>query len=126
MSKTRIAREVDEILASKPRQGSTDASARGEAAYKNIQSEARAAEREVGLADNVQASYVKLKGLRGFDAYAVQLPSHNRWGFELAMAKGEWSQSWPGGLGLATEWTAVPKAEVPKKVRAEMDWLLDQ
>jgi hypothetical protein len=28
----------------------------------------------------VQASYVKLKGLRGFDAYAVQSPSDNQWG----------------------------------------------
>jgi hypothetical protein len=74
----------------------------------------------------VQASYVKLKGLRGFDAYAVQLPSDNQWGLELAKAKGAWSQSWPGGFGLATEWTAVPKAKVPAKIRAEMDWLLDQ
>jgi hypothetical protein len=74
----------------------------------------------------VQASYVKLKGLRGFDAYAVQLPSDNQWGFELAKAEGEWSQSWPGGFGLATGWTAVPMAKVPAKVRAEMDWLLDQ
>jgi len=73
-----------------------------------------------------RASYVKIKGLRDFAAYAVQLPSDNRWGFELARAEGEWSQSWPGGFGLATEWTTVPTTKVPAKVRAEMDWLFDQ
>lgn len=73
----------------------------------------------------VPATYVKLKGVRGRDAYAVQLPANNQWGFELAQAEGVWSQSWPGGFGLATEWTAVPKTKVPAKVRAEMDWLFD-
>lgn len=70
-------------------------------------------------------TYVKLAGERGFSAYAVQLPADNRWGFELAQAEGEWSQSWPGGFGLATEWTAVPKSKVPARVREEMDWLLE-
>lgn len=71
----------------------------------------------------VRATYVKLKGTRGFNAYAVQLPADNQWGFELAQAEGDWLQSWPGGFGLATEWTAVPKTKVPVKVRSEMDWL---
>jgi hypothetical protein len=52
MAKTRIAREVDEILASKPRHDST---ARGEEAFRNIQSEARAAEGDARMADNTQA-----------------------------------------------------------------------
>jgi hypothetical protein len=52
MAKTRIAREVDEILASKPRHDST---ARGDEAFRNIQSEARAAESAARMADNTQA-----------------------------------------------------------------------
>jgi hypothetical protein len=52
MAKTRIAREVDEILASKPQ---PDLTARGEYAFRNIQSEARAAEGEARMANNAQA-----------------------------------------------------------------------
>ena len=70
-------------------------------------------------------TYVKIKGQRGFDAYAVQLPDNNQWGFSLARAEGEWSQTWPGGFGLADGWTAIPLAKVPTRVRAEMDWLFD-
>ena len=76
------------------------------------------------MAQKVAATYVRIKGQRGFAAYAVQLPDDNQWGFSLAKAEGEWSQSWPGGFGLATEWTAVAREDVPARVRAEMDWLL--
>lgn len=55
MPKTRIAREVDEILASaKTRQGSANDS-RGAEAFRNIQHEARAAESEAHMADNTRA-----------------------------------------------------------------------
>lgn len=59
MAKTRIAREVDEILAAaKPRQGAVPDNAdnaRGEDAFRNIQGEARAAEIEARMADYSQA-----------------------------------------------------------------------
>jgi hypothetical protein len=74
----------------------------------------------------VSATYVKITGMRGFSAYAVQLPADNQWGFELAQADGEWSQSWPGGFGLATEWTAVSCDKVPPRVRKEMGHLLPE
>ena len=70
-------------------------------------------------------TYVKITGQRGAAAYAVQLPADNQWGFELAQAEGEWSQSWPGGFGLATKWVAIPASKVPARVRESMDWLLD-
>jgi hypothetical protein len=58
--------------------------------------------------------------------YYVQSPSGNQWGFILSQAEGDWSQSWDGGFGSgATEWVIVPLGKVPRKVRKEMDWLLE-
>lgn len=58
--------------------------------------------------------------------YLVQIPDpESQWGFYLAEAAGEVSQSWDGGHGRAKEWEAVDLADVPASVRAEMDWLLD-
>ena len=63
MAKTRVAREVDQILAStKLRQRSPaddEANARGEAALLNIQGEARAAESAARMADNIDAVAVQ-------------------------------------------------------------------
>ena len=53
--------------------------------------------------------------------FLVQLPADNQWGFDLT----DGEQSWPGGLGVATNWEAVDAAEVPEEVRAELDWLFD-
>ena len=57
--------------------------------------------------------------------YAMQLPSKSQWGFLLAKAEGEDSQTWEGGHGLATEWEKVERLSVPREVREEMDWLLE-
>jgi hypothetical protein len=53
-----IAREVDDILAGRSLPNS-DVWTRGEAAYSHIQEEARAAESEAGMADNMQAVAVQ-------------------------------------------------------------------
>jgi hypothetical protein len=63
MAKTRIAREVDQILASTGRRqrptADDEANARGEAALQNIQGEVRAAESEARMADNTDAVAVQ-------------------------------------------------------------------
>jgi len=68
-----------------------------------------------------EKSYVK--GDNG--QYYVQVKdSSSRWGFYLAQAEGEDSQSWDGGFGSgASEWEVVPVSKVPRSVRREMDWL---
>ena len=53
--------------------------------------------------------------------YLVQVPDDSQWGFALC----DDDQSWPGGFGIASEWTAIGADQVPAEVRAELDWLLD-
>lgn len=57
--------------------------------------------------------------------YYVQVKDENsRWGFYLAQAFGDDSQSWDGGFDSgASTWEIVPVSKVPRKVRREMDWL---
>ncbi len=68
-------------------------------------------------------SYVK--GDNG--EYYVQIVNpDSRWGFYLAQAFGEDSQSWDGGFGCGTSrWDLVPVSKVPRKVRQEMDWMFE-
>lgn len=35
-------------------------------------------------------------------------------------------QSWPGGLGIATDWTAISEAEVSEADRDRLGWILEQ
>jgi len=53
--------------------------------------------------------------------YLVQRPADNQWGFELLDA----DQSWPGGIGVATQWTAVARESVPAEAERALGWILD-
>ncbi|GEL75518.1 hypothetical protein [Myxococcus virescens] len=71
----------------------------------------------------MHTGYVRLTAGALAGDFAVQLPADNQWGFDLHRAQGEDSQTWSGGVGLASEWEAVSRQAVPEDVRAEMDWL---
>ena len=53
--------------------------------------------------------------------WLVQKPADNQWGFVLC----DDDQSWDGGVGIATSFELVAQNKVPKKVREELGWLLD-
>ena len=65
----------------------------------------------------VPAGFVKTSD----GTWLVQKPADNQWGFELC----DDDQSWPGGLGIATSFELVAQNKVPKTVREELGWLLD-
>lgn len=51
----------------------------------------------------------------------VQVPDDSRWGFYLA----DDEQSWPGGIGIASEWELVPEDEVPEADRERLRWIVE-
>jgi len=83
----------------------------------------RLPERPTRIRNTAKASYVK--GANG--EYYVQIADPNsRWGFYLASAFGDDSQSWDGGFGCGTStWEVVPVSKVPRKIRRDMDWLFE-
>ena len=51
----------------------------------------------------------------------VQVPDpDSRWGFYLA----DEDSSWDGGHGIATEWEAVPEAQVSSVDKERLGWIL--
>jgi hypothetical protein len=50
----------------------------------------------------------------------VQVPADNQWGFDLRSD----DQSWPGGFGVAGEWTAIPASDVSAADCDRLEWLL--
>lgn len=54
--------------------------------------------------------------------YFLQIPDPtSRWGFYLC----DDDQSWDGGFGAASEWTAVKASEVPSEIRERLEWILE-
>lgn len=70
---------------------------------------------------DIWPAYVKYRIGRGSYGFAVQLPADNPWGFSLHTS----DQEFPGGVGLASKWKAVPRYDVPARVREELDWILE-
>jgi len=65
---------------------------------------------------------VALTYVRTIDGlYLVQVPDETAFGFSLC----DDEQSWPGGFGIASEWTAVTPDEVPMDVRERLAYLLN-
>jgi len=54
--------------------------------------------------------------------YMVQRSADNQWGFELLSE----DQSFPGGIGAASKWTAVARESVPPDVEEELGWIIDE
>jgi len=69
----------------------------------------------------MNAKYVRTKdGL-----YLLQVESEilfPRWGFALY----DDEQCWPGGFGIANEWTAVPDSEVPEDIRRKLELVREE
>lgn len=53
----------------------------------------------------------------------VQHPDENQWGFSLC----DDEQSWPGGIGVAGEWTAIAPDDprITDDDRERLQWMLD-
>jgi hypothetical protein len=51
----------------------------------------------------------------------VQLPDDTTFGFSLHSD----DQSWPGGLGVDSEWEALNESDVSAQDRARLGWLLE-
>ena len=52
----------------------------------------------------------------------VQLADNSQHGFSLH----DDEQSWPGGFGIAREWTLIPASEVSAEDQARLGWILEQ
>ena len=49
----------------------------------------------------------------------VQVPDETEFGFSLC----DGEQSWPGGFGIASDWTAISPSEVPAEIRARLHFI---